>query len=135
MIVGKLVEMGRLSDGQREALVRHPADLNGDALDKILIDEYRLTPFLIFVARAKAVGVAPFNVSRWRVTPQTFERIPQDFCQEHLVLPVGQVGETWLVAYANPFEASIPAKIQETTGMKLDRLMAREKAIKDKFTQ
>ncbi len=135
VIVGKLVEMGRLSDGQREALVRHPADLNGDALDKILIDEYRLTPFLIFVARAKAVGVAPFNVSRWRVTPQTFERIPQDFCQEHLVLPVGQVGETLLVAFANPFEVSIPAKIQEMTGMKVARLLAREKAIKDKFTK
>ena len=134
-IVGKLVEMGRLTDEQCESLVNHPADLNGDALDKILVDEYRLTPFLIFVARAKAVGIAPFNVARWRVNPQTYERVPQEFCQEHLVLPVGQVGDTLLVAFANPFEVSIPAKIQEMTGMKVARLLGREKDIKDKFAK
>ncbi len=134
-IVNRLVEMRRLDDAQRDALIHHPADLNGDALDKLLIDDYKLTPFQIFVARARAVGMAPFNVTRWRVTPQTFERIPQEFCQEHLVLPVGQVGETLLVAFANPFEVSIPAKIQEMTGMKVARLLGREKDIKDKFAK
>ncbi len=134
-IVSVLVEMGRLSDAQSDALVHHPDDLNGDALDKLLTEEYRLTPFQIFVARARAVGMAPFNVSHWRVTPQTFERIPQDFCQEHSVLPVGQVGETLLVAFANPFEVAIPAKIQEMTGMKVARLLGREKDIKEKFAR
>ncbi|HEY9248227.1 MAG TPA: type II/IV secretion system protein, partial [Rariglobus sp.] len=134
-IVGKLVDMGKLSDAQRDALVHHPADLNGDALDKLLTEDYRVTAFQIFVARARAVGIAPFNVSRWRVTAQTYERIPQEFCQEHLVLPVGQVGETLLVAFANPFEVSIPAKIQEMTGMKVARLLGREKDIKEKFSK
>ena len=134
-IVAKLGAMARLSDEQVQALVNHPADLNGDALDKLLTEEYKITPFQIFVARAKAVGIAPFNVSRWRVTPQTFERIPQEFCQEHLVLPVGQVGEMLLVAFANPFEVSIPVKIQEMTGMKVARLLGREKDIKDKFAK
>jgi type IV pilus assembly protein PilB len=134
-IVGRLLEMGRLTAEQRETLIHHPDDLNGDALDKLLIDDYKLTPFQIFVARARAVGMAPFNVSRWRVNPQTFERIPQEFCQEHLVLPVGQVGETLLVAFSNPFEVSIPAKIQEMTGMKVARLLGREKDIKDKFAK
>ncbi len=132
-IVGKLVEMRRLTDEQRDTLINHPADLNGDALDKLLIEEYRLTAFQIFVARAKAVGIAPFNVARWRVNAQTYERIPQEFCQENLVLPVGQVGDTILVAFANPFEVSIPAKVQEMTGMKVARLLGREKDIKDKF--
>ena len=134
-IVSRLLEMGRLTEEQRETLIHHPDDLNGDALDKLLIDDYKLTPFQIFVARARAVGMAPFNVARWRVNPQTFERIPQDFCQEHLVLPVGQVGETLLVAFSNPFEVSIPAKIQEMTGMKVARLLGREKDIKDKFAK
>jgi len=134
-IVGRLAEMGRLTDAQRDTLVHHPDDLNGDALDKLLIGEYRVTPFQIFVARARAVGMAPFNVARWRVNAQTFERIPQEFCQEHLVLPVGQVGETLLVAFSNPFEVSIPAKIQEMTGMKVARLLGREKDIKEKFAK
>jgi type IV pilus assembly protein PilB len=133
-IVGKLVDMRRLTDEQRVALINHPTELNGDALDKLLIDEYRLTPFQIFVARAKAVGIVPFNVARWRINAQTYERIPQEFCQENLVIPVGQVGDTLLVAFANPFEVSIPAKVQEMTGMKVARLLGREKDIKDKFS-
>jgi len=131
--VSKLVEMRRLTDEQFEALKKHPDDLNGDALEKLLIEEYKVTSFQMFVARAKAVGIVPFNVARWRVNPQTYERIPMDFCQENLVLPVGQVGETLLVAFANPFEVSIPAKIQEMTGMKVVRLLGRDKDIKDKF--
>jgi type IV pilus assembly protein PilB len=134
-IVGKLVDMRRLTDEQRVALINHPSELNGDALDKLLIGDYRVTAFQIFVARAKAVGIVPFNVARWRVTPQTFERIPQEFCQENLVIPVGQVGDTLLVAFANPFEVSIPTKVQEMTGMKVARLLAREKDIKDKFSK
>jgi type IV pilus assembly protein PilB len=127
--------MGRLTTAQHEALVNHPSDLSGDALDKILTEDYTVTPFRIFIARAAAVGIAPFNVARCRINPNTFERIPQDFCQENLVFPVGQVGETLLVAFANPFEVSIPAKIQEMTGMKVARLLGREKDIRDKFAK
>jgi type IV pilus assembly protein PilB len=134
-IVNKLVEMGRLTAAQHDALFNHPSDLNGDALDKILTEDYAVTPFRIFIARAAAVGIAPFNVARCRINPNTFERIPQDFCQENLVFPVGQVGETLLVAFANPFEVSIPAKIQEMTGMKVARLLGREKDIRDKFAK
>jgi type IV pilus assembly protein PilB len=133
-IVGKLVEMSRLTPEQRETLVNHPDDLSGDALDKLLLEEYRLTAYLMFVAKARAVGLAPFNVARFRVTPSTYERIPLDFCQEHLVLPVGQLGDLLLVAFANPFEVSVPAKIQEMTGKRVVRLLGRERDIRDKFS-
>jgi type IV pilus assembly protein PilB len=134
-VVAKLAAMSRLTEDQVQSLVSHPADLSGDALDKLLTGEFRITPFQIFVARAKALNIAPFNVARWKVTPQTFERIPQEFCQEHLVLPVGQVGDTLLVAFANPFEVSIPVKIQEMTGLRVARLLGREKDINDKFAK
>ncbi len=134
-IVTKLVEGGRLTEEQRAALVKHPDDLSGDALDKLLLEEYRLTELQIFVARARAAGLAPFSVARYRMTPQTFERIPQEFCLENLVLPVGQVGEILLVAFANPFEVTVPAKIQEMTGKRVVRLLGRAKDIRDKLTK
>ena len=132
-IVAKLVESGRLTEVQRSTLVKHPDDLSGDALDKLLLDDYQLTELQIFVARARAAGLAPFNVARYRMTPQTFERIPQEFCLENLVMPVGQVGEILLVAFANPFEVTVPTKIQEMTGKRVVRLLGRAKDIRDKF--
>ena len=134
-IVAKLVEMGRLDADQRAALSARPEDLSGDALDKLLQEEFKVTAFQCLVAKSRALHLSPYNVAHYRMTPQTFERIPEDFCKENLVLPVGQVGEMLLVAFANPFEVTLPTKIQEMTGKRVVRLLAREKDIRDKLTK
>ncbi len=134
-IVAKLVEMGRLDHEQRGSLAARTDDLSGDNLDKLLQEDFKVTAFQCLVAKARALNLSPFNVAHYRVTPQTFERIPQEFCQENLVLPVGQVGDMLLVAFANPFEVTLPTKIQEMTGKPVIRLLAREKDIKDKFNK
>jgi type IV pilus assembly protein PilB len=134
-IVAKLVEMGRLDADQRAALSARPEDLSGNALDKLLQEEFKVTAFQCLVAKSRALHLSPYNVAHYRMTPQTFERIPEDFCKENLVLPVGQVGEMLLVAFANPFEVTLPTKIQEMTGKRVVRLLAREKDIRDKLTK
>ena len=134
-IVAQLVEMSRLTGEQRDAIAARPEDLNGDALDRLLQDDYKITPFQFLVAKARAVNLAPYNISRFRLTATTFERIPQDFCQQNLVLPVGMVGDLLLVAFANPFEVALPTKIQEMTGKRVVRLLAREKDIREKFAK
>jgi type IV pilus assembly protein PilB len=134
-IVSKLEEMSRLSPEQQETILATPGDLTGTALDKLLQEEYRITDFQLLVARARAHGMAPYNVQRYQLGPTTFERIPEDFCQQNLVLPVGQVGEYLLVAFANPFEVTVATKIHEMTGKKVLRLLGREREIRDKFAK
>ena len=135
LIVAKLISMGKLTAEQRDQIAARPQDLNGDALDRLLQEDYKITPFQCLVAKGRALGLAPFNVSHYKVSNSTFERIPLDFCKENLVIPVGQVGDLLLVAFANPFEVTLPAKIQEMTGMHVVRMLAREKEIKDKFSK
>ncbi len=132
-IVNKLEEMGRITAEQKMELAARPEDISGGALDKILQDELKVSSLQLLTAKAKALGLAPFNVSRYRTSPKTFELLTQDFCKENHVLPVGQVADLLLVAFANPFELTIPAKIQEMTGKRVVRLLAREKDIDDKF--
>jgi len=134
-IVAQLVQMSRITSEQRDAIAARPEDLNGDALDRLLQDDYKITPFQFLVAKARAVNLAPYNISRFKLTATTFERIPQDFCQQNLVLPVGMVGDLLLVAFANPFEVALPTKIQEMTGKRVVRLLAREKDIREKFAK
>ena len=134
-VVAKLEEFGRITAEQRQALAGHPDELSGEALDKLLQENHGITPFQLLVARAQALGLAPCNVSRHRVSASTFERIPQEYCQEHVVLPVGQVGDFLLVAFANPFEVTVPARLQEMTGKRIVRLLGREKDIRDKFAK
>jgi type IV pilus assembly protein PilB len=134
-IVAKLEEWGRLTAEQRVEIIARPEDFSGEALDKLLQDDYKVAPFQLLTAKARALGLAPYNVTRYRVSASTFERIPMEFCQENLVLPVGQVGELLLVAFANPFELTVPTKINEMTGKRVVRLLAREKDIRDKFAK
>ncbi len=134
-IIAALEEMQRLTFEQRTAIAGRPEELTGEALDKLLQEDFRITPFQLLVAKGRAFGLAPYNIARYRLTPQTFERLPMDFCQEHLVMPVGMVGELLLVAFANPFEVSLPTKIQEMTGKRVVRLLAREKDLKEKLAR
>jgi len=133
-IVSKLEEMERLTTEQRDEIANVPEEMNGEELDKALQEKYNIGAFQLLVAKGRVFGLPPYHVGRYRVTPSTFERLPQEFCQEHLVLPVGQVGEFLLVAFANPFEVSLPAKIHEMTGLRVVRFLGREKEIKEKFT-
>jgi type IV pilus assembly protein PilB len=134
-IIAKLEEMDRLSSEQEETILDTPGDLTGEALDKLLQDEYKITDFQLLVAKARAHGLAPFNVQRYQIGPTTFERIPHDFCQQNLVLPVGQVGNYLLVVFANPFEVAVSTKIQEMTGKRVVRLLGRDREIRDKFSK
>ena len=134
-VVASLEEMGRITAEQRIQIAAQPTEFSGEALDRYLEEEFRISPLQLLSAKAKAVGLAPFNVARIRVTPTTYERIPQDFCIENNVLPIGQVGEILLVAFANPFDLSLLTKLQEMTGKRVVRVLGREREIRDKVSK
>jgi len=84
--------MGRLTEDQSAEIAATPEEVTGNALDKVLAENHGIMPFTLLVEKSRALGFAPCNVARCRVKPASFERLPQDFCEEHLVLPVGEVG-------------------------------------------
>ena len=134
-MVGHLVEIGVLTQAQADLLATRPEDLSGSALDRLLQSEYKVTPLQSQAALGRALGLSPVNVGRLRLTPATFERIPVEFCERNLVLPVGELGDILLVAVANPFDDALPGKLHDLTRRRVVRLLSREKDIKDKFAK
>jgi len=132
-IVDKLVELGKLNAEQRAAIVNHPDDLTGEQLETLLQTEHKVSAFPFHLAKCRAFGLSPFNVARYRVHNATFERLDLEFCQQNTVLPVGQVGDLLLVAFANPFDTQLATKIAEKTGMRVARLLGAEKDLKEKL--
>jgi type IV pilus assembly protein PilB len=131
-IVDQLVTLGKLNAEQRDELVKR-ADATGDQLDQLLQADCRITPFQLHLAKCRALGLTYCNVARYRVHPATFEKIDQEFCQKNTIIPVGQVGDVLLVAFANPFETQLAAKIAEKTGLRVARVFGREADIKEKL--
>ncbi|HTL66551.1 MAG TPA: ATPase, T2SS/T4P/T4SS family [Lacunisphaera sp.] len=134
-IIDKLEEMGKLTSEHKAVLLARPDEPTGDQLDQILQADHRITVFQLLLAKCRALGLAPFNVARYRVHSSTFEKIDLEFCQKNMILPVGQVGDFLLVAFANPFETAVAAKIQDKTGLRVIRLLGREPDIRDKLKQ
>jgi type IV pilus assembly protein PilB len=132
-IIDKLEEMGKLSSEQKAVLLARPDEPTGDQLDQILQTDHHITHFQLLLAKCRALGLAPYNVARYRVQPATFEKIDLEFCQKNMILPVGQVGDFLLVAFANPFDTTVAAKIQDKTGQRVVRLLGREADIRDKL--
>jgi type IV pilus assembly protein PilB len=131
-IVDQLVTLGKLNAEQRDELVKR-ADATGDQLDQLLQADCKITPFQLHLAKCRALGLTYCNVARYRVHPATFEKIDQEFCQKNTILPVGQVGDVLLVAFANPFETQLAAKIAEKTGLRVARVFGREADIMEKL--
>jgi type IV pilus assembly protein PilB len=132
-IIDKLEEMGKLTSDQKAVLLARPDEPTGDQLDQILQADHHITMFQLLLAKCRALGLAPYNVARYRVHPATFEKIDLEFCQKNMILPVGQVGDFLLVAFANPFDTTVAAKIQDKTGQRVVRLLGREADIREKL--
>ncbi len=132
-IIQQLESQGRLNADQVKELSTRPDEISGDDLDKLLAGTFSITSSQLFVAKARAYRMAPFFATRFRVSQSCFERVSQPFCEEHVCLPVGYVGESMIVAVANPFDTAVAQKIHEMTGRRVVRVLAREKEIREKF--
>jgi len=128
-IVKNLREIERLSDEDAERILNTPEELSGDAVEKLLMEDYEVTEFQMLVAKSRAFDLSPFNASKLIVDDRTFEKLDRDFCLENRVLPVGYCGEHFVVAVSNPFDLSVSNKIQETSTHKVSVLLALERDI------
>ncbi len=130
-IVKNLLQMGRLSDAQCQTLIDTDEDLSGSALENLLFEEYKISPFQVLVAKAEAFNLPPINVKHCLVNDTTFAKLEQDFCRENSVLPLGTAGDFVIVAVSNPFDLEVINKVKETSGMQVSVLLGLESAISD----
>jgi len=132
-IVANLVQGGRLTSDDQAALVARPDELTGEALDRVLQEDHKVGPWHLLMAKAKAHGLPPCQVGRCRTHAGTFALLSEDFCREHQVLPVGQLGDLLLVAVADPFNEVLVEKMQRLSGRTVVRLLAGEAELREAF--
>lgn len=128
-VINHLRVMGFLSVEQHAEIVGTPGELSGEALDKLLYEQYGVSTFKVLVAKAKAAGLPPVNVIRCKHQKEVFETLPREFCQEHKLFPVSIVEGFISVAFSNPFALNVSSRIEELCGLKVVSLLAPEKDI------
>lgn len=128
-ILQNLLNMGHLADAQYQKIVGTDEDLSGEAIEKLLAEEYKISQNQLLFAKSKAFGLSPVNIKSCVVNEMTFAKLEKDFCQENQVLPLGFVGNYIVVAVSNPFDLKVTSKIQDISGMKVSVLLGLESEI------
>ena len=125
-IVKNLLDAGHISDSQYNVIIETDEELSGEAVEKLLIEDYKINHYQLLIAKSRAFGLSPINVRKCLVTEMTFSKLDQDFCQENKVLPLGFAGEHIIVALSNPFDLEVTARIQDVSGMQVSALLGLE---------
>ncbi len=138
-IVKNLLQMGHLTELQFKAITETDNEMSGEAVERLLIEEYKISQFQLLVAKGKAFDLAPINVKHCSVNEMTFSKLEQDFCRENKVLPLGFCGDFIIIAVSNPFDLRVTSKVQELSGLRVSVLLGQEseieKALVDKNDQ
>ena len=128
-IVKNLLEMERLTEAQYRTIVDTEEELSGEAVERLLGEEYKISQFQLLIAKGRAFDLPPINIRHCLVNENTFAKLDQDFCREHKVLPMGMAGNFLIVAVSNPFDLRVTNKIHDKTGMPVSVLLALESEI------
>lgn len=135
-IVKNLLQMGSISDAQFTTITETDEEMSGESVEKLLLEEYKISQFKLLAAKAKAFGITPINIKKCTVNEQNFSKLEQDFCRENQVLPVGICGNFILIAVSNPFNLTVTSKVKELSRMQVRVLLGLdseiEEALRDK---
>jgi type IV pilus assembly protein PilB len=114
VLVERLHELGSLDEIQMKKLLASEG-LSGKDIDKILVDEYKVRPIPLLLAKAQAYNLTPFNLQNFRISDNCFEHLEVEFCKQNRIIPLGMVGSYLCIATADPLNPSLRAKIEGET--------------------
>jgi len=138
-IVKHLLNKGQLSEAQYSAIHDKEEELSGEAVDKILLEDYKISEFQLLAAKGRAFDISPINVKKCLVNDGTFSKLEPEFCRKNRVLPLGYVGGHIVVAISNPFDLQVTQQVQKLSGMSVSVLLGLQsqidKALEDKNDQ
>ncbi len=132
VLVETLRDLGSLEDNHAADLLEH-TKLSGLELEKILIEEFNITPVPLLLAKAKAYNLSPVNIAKFNLSEHCFEFLEMEFCKKHNILPMGDVGSYLAIATSDPLNPALKAKIEGVTKKPFYFLIARESDLREKF--
>lgn len=125
-IIQHLAKSAQISEEVAQGFLTTEEDLTGPQLEKMLIEEHKLTSFQLLLAKSRAFEMPPINVRNCIVSEKTFEKLEMDFCEENLVFPLGFFGENYVIAISDPFNHNALQKVAELAHYPVVAMLALE---------
>ncbi len=98
--------------------------IKGGMLSDVLLDEGLVTPEDLAIINSIQLNVPLIDLKRHEIQPQALKLVPEDMARERMLIPLDIVGESLLVAMANPGDAGAIEDIRTRARMNVEVSLA-----------
>ncbi|HKJ21995.1 MAG TPA: hypothetical protein VKA13_02820, partial [Gammaproteobacteria bacterium] len=123
--LGEILQRAHLIDDRqlRLALERQHRQ-RGKHLGRILVELNLVNQDQINLALAHKFGIPCVKLEDIEITPEVLAKVPADLANQHNILPLGQIGEQFMVATENPLDTRGIEALGFHTGLKVEPVMS-----------
>ena len=125
-----LVDKGLLKEGDLEKALSVQKE-KGGSLSDILVALGFVTRSNLMIALSHGLGIPPMNLSRYKIDPAVIKLISKRIAKNYKILPLSKIGNTLMLAVADPLNIFLLDDIKTLTGFKISPVIATEKDISE----
>ena len=125
-----LIDKGLLKQGDLEKALSVQKE-KGGSLSDILVELGFVTRSDLMIALSHGLGIPPMNLSRYKIDPAVIKLIPKRIAKNYKILPLSKIGDTLMLAVADPLNIFLLDDIKTLTGFKISPVIATEKDISE----
>lgn len=107
----------------------------GGSLSDILVTLGLISKNDLMIAMSQKLGIPPINLSRYKIDPAVIKLISKKIARQYKILPISKMGDTLMVAMADPLNVFALDDIKALTGFKISPIVTTEKDISDALGQ
>ncbi len=107
----------------------------GGSLSDIIVDLGLVSRSDLMIALSHGMGIPPINLSRYKIDPSVIKLISRKIAKNYKILPISKIGNTLMLAVADPLNIILLDDIKALTGFKISPVIATDKDIAEAQSQ
>ncbi len=107
----------------------------GGSLSDIIVNLGFISKSDLVILLSQELGIPPINLSRIKIDPTLIKLIPRKVAKNYKILPISKMGDTLMIAMADPLNIFTIDEIKTLTGFKISPVITTDKDIKEAIDQ
>lgn len=107
----------------------------GGSLSDIFVNLGLVSKSDLMVILSQELGIPPINLSRFKIDSTLIKLIPKRIAKNYKILPISKMGDTLMIAMADPLNIFAIDEIKTLTGFKISPVITTDKDIRDAVEQ
>lgn len=129
--MGELLVQKKLMSKQQLVELQTKAGNNDRKFLSVLTEMGYLSETEVVSFLSEQYGYQSIDVESFDISEDTLKLVPQKFCEKHTVIPISRLGDTLVVATADPVNSILKEQLLFTTKCKIEFVLSTAKAIQN----